>query len=546
MPTKRTSISLSITKDQTLMLKAIAILLIVIHNFSRWVNPITGECEFYFNQSALSTAVEVASTNGWMFFKAFFNYFGHYGVQLFIFLSGYGLVQSYLHEHPSWLKYVYHRFQKLYPSLVVAILLYLIYQVFVMCQFPGLDVLPNFLAHLTLTATLLPGKGQSLVGPWWFYSTIFQLYLIFPLLLKVWSRYGTRCHLFIGLLAWILTQIFANFDNLYPVNIRETFVGQMPVFILGIWFGTNDKMRISWYAVLTLFVLFCFGCYFQLLWPLTHICIAILLVISAKAIINIALKVRYLTMVLLFIGSISVYLFAIHGFMRWPFVTIINMNNDKFWFSLLMLLLFLTLSLLSAWLLTKAEGFWREKLSKLNGTFSKVAFTCSLILLPAILLVWEYNSHFLQVKSHKQINLLSNLDESNDTTRRDIKHYKTETGEKVIWLRSELDISSIEKFKIPTDKQRGGTLLQISGNILCDSIPIECWLVAESYIGEIRMTRNSVNMIATDIVANQWQPLKLLIDLRSPLITHKDLFRFYFYAKTNGNVYVDKVQVKLE
>lgn len=136
MNPRRTSFSLSITKDQTLALKAIAILLIVIHNFSRWVNPITGESEFYFNQSALSTAIDVAGTNVWMFFKAFFNYFGHYGVQLFIFLSGYGLVQSYLHEQPSWLKYVYHRFQKLYPSLVVAILLYLIYQVFVMRQFP--------------------------------------------------------------------------------------------------------------------------------------------------------------------------------------------------------------------------------------------------------------------------------------------------------------------------------------------------------------------------------------------------------------------------
>jgi peptidoglycan/LPS O-acetylase OafA/YrhL len=174
-----TSFSVSLTKDETLMLKAIGILLIVIHNFSRWVYPITGECEFTFSQSALPTAIQIGSSNGWMFFKAFFNYFGHYGVQLFIFLSGYGLVQSYLYEQPTWLKYIYHRFQKLYPSLVVAILFYLIYQVFVMHQFPELDIIPDLLAHLTLTATLLPGKGQSVVGPWWFYSTIFQLYLLF-------------------------------------------------------------------------------------------------------------------------------------------------------------------------------------------------------------------------------------------------------------------------------------------------------------------------------------------------------------------------------
>ncbi|HAQ21750.1 MAG TPA: hypothetical protein DCR40_21350, partial [Prolixibacteraceae bacterium] len=267
MTFKGTSFNLSLTKDQTLMLKAIGILLIVIHNFSRWIDPITGESEFTFSQSALPTAIHIGSTNAWMFFKAFFNYFGHYGVQLFIFLSGYGLVQSYLKEKQSYIKYVYHRFQKLYPSLVVAILLYLIYQVFVMHQFPKLEILPDLLAHLTLTATLLPGKGQSVVGPRWFYSTIFQLYLIFPLLIKVYSRYGSRWLLIIGLLAWTLTQMYAHFDNLYQVNIRETFIGQVPVFILGIWFGTDYKKCISWYMALALFVLFCVGCYFQVSTP---------------------------------------------------------------------------------------------------------------------------------------------------------------------------------------------------------------------------------------------------------------------------------------
>lgn len=521
-------------------------MLIVIHNFSRWVVPVTGECEFTFSQLALPTAIQIGSTNGWLFLKAFFNYFGHYGVQIFIFVSGYGLVQSSLQEKPIWLKYVYHRFQKLYPSLVVAILIYLVYQVFVMRQFLNLNVLPDFLAHLTLTATLLPGKGQSLNGPWWFYSTIFQLYLLFPLLLKVYLRYGSRWLLLLGFFAWTLTQVYAHYNYFPLINIRETFIGQMPVFILGIWFGTDYKRCISWYVALALFVLFCLGCYFPLLWPLTHLCIAILLIIIGKAISHIAFKIKPLASVLLFIGSVSVYLFAVHGFMRWPFVHIINMNQGKFWISPIMLLLFLALSFSTAWILTKTESFWRQKLVKLKSISSKVAFTFSLILLPAILLVWGYNRHFQQVNSIKSINLFSNFDESNDTTRRDIKHYRTESGEKVIWLRPELDISSIEKFKISSCKQHGATMLLISGNVFCDSIPEACWLVAESYIGEIRMTRSSVQLNAREVVPNHWQPLELMIDLNSPLITRKDLFRFYFYAKTNGNVYVDEIEVKLK
>jgi hypothetical protein len=141
---------------------------------------------------------------------------------------------------------------------------------------------------------------------------------------------------------------------------------------------------------------------------------------------------------------------------------------------------------------------------------------------------------------------MSNFDESNETTRQDIKNYSTKTGEKVIWLRPELTISHLEKFKIPLDKQGDATLLLISGNVLCDSIPEECWLIAKSYFGEIQMTKNSINLNLDQTLLNQWQPLELTIDLRSPLVIRKELFEFYFYAKTDGNVYIDQIEVKLK
>ena len=84
---KRIAFNLSLSKDQTLMHKAIGILLIVFHNFSQWVEPITGEREFYFNHSAFITAIKLGSNGAWMFIHSFFNYFGHYGVQIFIFLG---------------------------------------------------------------------------------------------------------------------------------------------------------------------------------------------------------------------------------------------------------------------------------------------------------------------------------------------------------------------------------------------------------------------------------------------------------------------------
>ncbi|MDP3643133.1 MAG: hypothetical protein Q8S54_08075 [Bacteroidota bacterium] len=249
---------------------------------------------------------------------------------------------------------------------------------------------------------------------------------------------------------------------------------------------------------------------------------------------------------LLFIGGISVYLFAIHGFMRWPFVNIINLNQNKFWIAPFMLLLFLTLSLSSAWIFTKTEGFWHKKLSELKRNFSKVAFTISLIILPAILLVWGYNWHFQQLALQNPINLLNNLDESYDTSRKDIKFHKTETGEKVVWLRTGLNMSNIERFNLPPETHQDITQVHISSQVLYDSIPGECWLMAESFLGEIRLTRNSVKLNTTQTEPNHWQLLELIIDLQSPLVIRKELFQFYFYAKTNGNVYIDQIQVKLE
>ena len=528
------------------MLKAIGILLIVFHNFSRWVYPVTGESEFYFSQSALITAFHMAKISVLMFFKAFFNYFGHYGVQIFVYLSGYGLVQSYFSKKPTWLQFVYYRFQKLFPVLVVAILLYLIYNVFVLYDFPNWEILPNILAYLTFTSTLLPGMGQTLVGPWWFFSTIFQLYLIFPLLIGGYQRYGSRFLFLIGFTAWTLTQVNSFIFNPDKFNLLETFVGQMPVFILGIWFGTDKNRRIKWFVPILLFVLFCLGCYFKLLWPFTRLSITILLLLAGKAILIVAKKIKPLSSVLLFTGAISVYMFAFNGFMRWPFVYVINMNKNKFWTEPFMFLLFLILLFLSSWIFTNAESLWRHKLATKKSALSKITYTTSLLFLPVVLLVLGYNIHFQKLNAKAPVNLFGYLEESSDTTRQDLKFYKTANGEKVICLSSELDMSYLEKFKIPSDKQQGSSRLVISSQVLCDTIPLECWLVAENFLGNVKVIRKSKELVVNNITPNLWQPFELVIDMRDPLIMRNQLFQFYFSAKTKGKVYFDQVQVKLE
>ncbi len=546
MKLKNISFNLSLTKDQTLRLKAIGILLIVLHNFSRWVYPSTGENEFYFDQSALVTTIDLAKSSLWMFFKAFFNFFGHYGVQLFVYLSGYGLVLSYLNKKPTWLKFVFYRFQKLYPALVAAIIGYLIYYVFILYIFPGWEILPNILSYLTFTSTLVPGMGQTLVGPWWFFSTIFQLYLIFPILIKVYIRYGSRWLLLIGFLAWTLTLVHPFINSPYKVNLLETFIGQMPVFILGIWFGTDNNKKIQWYIPLILLVIFCLGCYYKLFWPFTSLSITILLILIGKAILNLTEKIKPLSYFLIFTGTISVYMFAFNGFMRWPFVYIINLNKNMFWVKLSTFLLFLLLLFTTSWVFTKAEELWRQKLILQKSMLSKIIYTTGLFSLSVILIVLGYIMPIRQLNTSAPVKLLGDLEELKDTTRQDIAYYKTESGEKVICLNPEVQYSYFEKFKISPDKQKGSTRLIISSQVLFDSIPQDFWLVQENFFDNIKIKRKSKDLVINNDTRNLWQPFELEVNLRDPLVLRSEHFQFYFFAKTNGKVYIDRVQVKLK
>src|SRR5687768_4459589 len=51
-----------------------------------------------------------------------FSYLGHYGVQIFIFLSAYGLYLSTRNKEIRYWKFVRERIAKLYPSFFLAVL----------------------------------------------------------------------------------------------------------------------------------------------------------------------------------------------------------------------------------------------------------------------------------------------------------------------------------------------------------------------------------------------------------------------------------------
>ena len=84
-----------LNKQDTGALKGIAILCIAIHNFCHWLPMAVHENEYVFRlEDSLKLLHHVQMLHPQVLLNVF-SHFGHYGVPVFLFLSGYGLVCKY-------------------------------------------------------------------------------------------------------------------------------------------------------------------------------------------------------------------------------------------------------------------------------------------------------------------------------------------------------------------------------------------------------------------------------------------------------------------
>jgi peptidoglycan/LPS O-acetylase OafA/YrhL len=162
------------SKEDTNFLKGIAILIIVLHNFFSIVSPTTGQNEFWFSDSYYKKILIILGSNPLEVFHVFFNFLGHYGVQAFIFISTYGLTLSYQNNHPTFSKFLLHRFDKIYPSFVIAAVLFIISWIFIYGKFIDNDTVLDLIFKLTLISNFIPGNALSLTGPNGFIHSFFN------------------------------------------------------------------------------------------------------------------------------------------------------------------------------------------------------------------------------------------------------------------------------------------------------------------------------------------------------------------------------------
>lgn len=314
----------SISKQQTNILKGVGILLIVLHNYFHWVSPLTGENEFVFDVqhtlnmfgSLKNSIAEIPNT--------LFTFFGHYGVQLFIFISGYGLAKSYQKKQQTYVKFIKKRIAKIYPAFLIAIVLLILYNFIVKSYTPTLSWLAKICLKIAMLHTLVPRQALSINGPWWFYGLIFQLYILFiPLFycIKRWRWYGFMLITIISYIGiFILYQPLLNID----IYIMANALGHVPEFILGIALALLPKFERKWYWFLLSIVIFSFGNVTFYVFPFSFLAITYVLITSLSTNFK---KQAWLVKIIIFYGELSMFLFAVHAFFRNPFF--VNTANNS-------------------------------------------------------------------------------------------------------------------------------------------------------------------------------------------------------------------------
>lgn len=180
----------NLSKNQITVLKGLSMILLVLHNYIHWTNHI-GENEFYFNPDRIFSLFEAIRNDLLMIINGLISYFGFLAVEIFIFASAYGLSKQFMKKKPtSYWSYIIPRLIKIYGLIIVGLICY-----FLLLYPIGALTINDFISFSSASLLLSNNLSNNTIfyypyiGPWWFFTLIVQLYVIFPFLFYIIDKY---------------------------------------------------------------------------------------------------------------------------------------------------------------------------------------------------------------------------------------------------------------------------------------------------------------------------------------------------------------------
>lgn len=303
-------------KTDTQFFKGIAIIMIILHNYMHLLEGFGLENESSFKQTRFLSFLElISSFSLHNIVTALFAFLGHYGVQLFIFFSAYGLSIIYQKSKSSDLNFILKRLKKIYFLLAFAIIFFIAFRYFrTGSVFPKSVVIESFLMGSTISSFFDIYLYKIFSGPYWFFPLIIQLYILFPFLYKIVSKFEKKNLWLLFALVYILIIPLHFFTASNQFTLFGNIFGHLPEVLLGIIMVQHRFISFKNSTIIFCFLLFVSSQYFEFLFPFSFLTMTILLLSLFSKIENIMGK--RLKDFVLYIGKISMILFIVNGPLR--------------------------------------------------------------------------------------------------------------------------------------------------------------------------------------------------------------------------------------
>ena len=283
--------------------------------------PSPGENEFVFDERIHNNFFSILTSTPTEIINVLFSYFGHYGVQIFIFISGLGLTYSMIKNPSSWGNFMGGRLKKLYPLLLTGIIVYFISTILITKSLVSSLEWHELSYKLLFLHTLLPDSGMKIVGPWWFFGLIMQLYLLFPFLYKFIVKYNWKALVALWIISYGWIFISQNYcQDLRDISLMQNAPGHLSEFSLGIWFALNKDKKIHVFWLFVSIALFILGNFFPVFFPFTFIAVTTIFIFAYPYLKRFVCWKNYLRKFFIFLGNLSMIVFVVHTIFRPPFI----------------------------------------------------------------------------------------------------------------------------------------------------------------------------------------------------------------------------------
>ena len=117
-----------LSRKECSAMRGVAILAIMLHNYCHWLKGIVRENEYTWQQFKFDELWHLTLNPDELLPMHLVSFFGHYGVPVFLFLSGYGLVKKYeqgkLPEIGLW-RFIRYNYLKLFRIFIVGFVLFI-------------------------------------------------------------------------------------------------------------------------------------------------------------------------------------------------------------------------------------------------------------------------------------------------------------------------------------------------------------------------------------------------------------------------------------